>query len=99
VPFSCFFFWARKRRKREQKKGLATFPGIPGRTFFLQCRRKNRNRSQAARHGHGTVPIPAAFLAAKNRYACQWATGYSIDYEVAFSADNNISGVTSNPWP
>jgi hypothetical protein len=30
VPFSCFFFWARKRRKRKQQKGLATFPGIPG---------------------------------------------------------------------
>jgi hypothetical protein len=32
VPFSCFFFWARKRRKREQPKGFAPSSGIPGQT-------------------------------------------------------------------
>ena len=26
VPFSCFFFWARKRRKREQQKGHRHIP-------------------------------------------------------------------------
>ena len=26
VPFSCFFFWARKRRKRAEKKGYLRIP-------------------------------------------------------------------------